>query len=207
MYLKTFPRGPDRNLTYLFGPQGSTAALAAVDPGHDIAPLLADAGARKIRLIFATHGHGDHTEGLVALKKATGAPICAHRLIAPEFEKAGIPLDVPLTGGQTMDVDGVPVRILYTPGHHPASIAILVAERILFTGDTLFVGNCGRADLPGSNAHNLWMSLRMLSNLDDDVVIYPGHDYGKRPTSTIAEERVENPAMRAETFEAFEAVP
>lgn len=207
MYLRTFERGPDRNLTYLFGAEGSTAALAAVDPGRDPAPLLDAAAGRTIRLIFATHGHGDHVEGLLPLKERTGGLICGHRLLAPDLEAAGVPLDVPLTGGQEMDLDGVPIRVLYTPGHHPAAIAILVARKLLFTGDTLFVGNCGRADLPGSNPHALWMAMRMFSGLDDDVAIYPGHHYGPTKTSTIGREKRENPAMRAKTFEEFDAVP
>ncbi|HVY61640.1 MAG TPA: MBL fold metallo-hydrolase, partial [Planctomycetota bacterium] len=92
-------------------------------------------------------------------------------------------------------------------GHHVASIGILVADRVLFTGDTLFVGNCGRADLPGSDPQALFHTLRMLSNLPDDVAIYPGHNYGKKPTSTIAHERKTNAALRAKTFEEFDAIP
>jgi len=207
MYLRTFERPPDRNLTYLFGAQGTTASLAAVDPGHDPEPLLEAAGERTIRLIFATHGHPDHTLGLMALKERTGGLICGHRLLAPEFEKEGIPLDVPLTGGQTIDLDGVPIRILYTPGHHPASVSILVGEKILFTGDTLFVGDVGRADLPGGDARSLFMSTRMFLGLDPGITIYPGHNYGKKPTSTLAKERKGNPALKAETFEEFDAIP
>jgi glyoxylase-like metal-dependent hydrolase (beta-lactamase superfamily II) len=207
MYLRTFDRGPDRNLTYLFGALGSGASLAAVDPGRDVKPLLKDARGRAIRFIFATHGHADHIEGLAALKEETGALICGHRLIAQDLDRIGVALDVPLTGGQVLDLDGVPIRVMYTPGHHPASIALLVAEHFLFTGDTLFVGNCGRADLPGSDPRNLFVTLGMLSNLPDDVTIYPGHDYGRTPTSTIGREKAENPAMKAKTFEEFEAVP
>jgi hydroxyacylglutathione hydrolase len=207
MYLKTFERGPDRNFTYLFGALGSGASLAAVDPGRDVKPLLKAAGERPIRYIFATHGHGDHIEGLLPLKEKTGGLICGHRLIRPDLERAGIPLDVPLTGGQVLDIDGIPVRVLYTPGHHIASVCLQIGEEVLFTGDTLFVGQCGRCDLPGSDPMSLYVSLQMLSNLDDDLVVHPGHDYGKTKTSTIARERKENPTMRAETFEAFEALP
>lgn len=207
MFLRTFERPPDRNLTYLFGPQGTTAQLAAVDPGADVAPLLEAAGGRRIRMIFATHGHHDHVEGLVALRDKTGAPICGHRLLGPEFEKAGIPLDMPLTGGQQFELDGVPIRILYTPGHHPAAISILVGEKILFTGDTLFVGDCGRADLPGGDSRTLYVSMQMYRGLDDDITIYPGHNYGKKPFSTLRHEKKTNPALLAESLEEFEALP
>ncbi len=207
MYFKTYERPPERNLTYLFGPTGESAALAAVDPGANVKMILEDAGKRPIRLIFATHGHGDHIEGLLPLKEATGGLICGHRLIAPDLEAHGIPLDVPLAGGQTFDLDGIPIRVLYAPGHHVASIALLVAEKILFTGDTLYVGNCGRADLPGSDPQVLFVTLQMLGNLDDDIAIFPGHNYGRTPTSTIGREKAENPAMRAKTFDEFDAIP
>lgn len=207
MYFRTYERPPDRNLTYLFGPIGSTAALAAVDPGADVRPLLKDASQRPIRYIFATHGHHDHLEGLLALKERTGGLICGHRLLAPDLAEIGAPLDVPLTGGQTLDLDGVPIRVLYTPGHHLASVALLVADRMLFTGDTLFVGNCGRADLPGSDPHTLFVTLQMLGNLPDEIEIYPGHNYGKTPSSTIGREKAENQCMRAQTYEEFDAIP
>jgi hydroxyacylglutathione hydrolase len=206
MMIRTFPRGPDKNLTYLFGPD-EEGPLAAVDPGADVAPLLEAAGPRKIELIFATHGHEDHIEGLKALKEKTGGVVLAHRMLAADFERRGIPLDIPLAGGDQFDVGGVPLRILFTPGHHPAAISILVDDTALFTGDTLFVGNCGRTDLPGANATTLFISLQMLQGLPDEVVILPGHDYGSTPTSTIGREKQENAAFRAETFEEFEAVP
>jgi len=206
MFLKTLARGPDRNLSYLFGPEGN-GPLAAVDPGSDPQPVLDAAGGRPIAYIFATHGHADHIEGLLPLKQRTNGLVLAHRLALPAFEAAGIPLDIPLSGGDHMDVGGVPLRILYTPGHHPAAISILVADRYLFTGDTLFVGDCGRTDLAEASAFTLFVTVRMLAQLEDDVIILPGHDYGPTPTSTIGRERAENPAMTARTFEEFDAIP
>jgi glyoxylase-like metal-dependent hydrolase (beta-lactamase superfamily II) len=206
MLIRTFHRGPDRNLTYLFGPE-ERGPLAAVDPGPDVEPLIEAAGGRPIEFIFATHGHEDHIAGLVPLKARTGGAILAHRALAPDFQRRGIPLDVPLAGGDKLDVGGVPLRILHTPGHHPASITILLDDTALFTGDTLFVGNCGRADLPGSSAKALFTSLQTLAALPDEVLVLPGHDYGSTPTSTIGRERRENPPFRAKSFEEFDAIP
>ena len=206
MMIRTFHRGPDRNLSYLFGPD-EEGPLAAVDPGADVEPLVAAAGARPIELIFATHGHEDHVEGLRALKERTGGVVLAHRTLAQDFERRGLPLDVPLAGGDQFAIGDVRLRVLYTPGHHPGAISILVDDTALFTGDTLFVGNCGRTDLPGGNATTLFVSLQMLHGLDDEILILPGHDYGSTPASTIGREKVENPAFRAQTFEEFEAVP
>jgi glyoxylase-like metal-dependent hydrolase (beta-lactamase superfamily II) len=158
-------------------------------------------------MIFVTHGHEDHVEGVKALKEKTGAVVLAHRFSAGDFERRGIPLDLPLAGGDRFEIGGVPLRILYTPGHHPGAISILVADRWLFTGDTLFVGNCGRTDLAGSNAMNQFMTLQMLSGLPDDIIVLPGHDYGPTPTSTLGREKAENPTLRARTFEEFQAIP
>jgi glyoxylase-like metal-dependent hydrolase (beta-lactamase superfamily II) len=207
MHIQTFHRGPDRNLSYLFGPEDGSGPLAAIDPGPDITPILQAAKGRQIQYIVATHGHADHIEGLAALRERAGGVVLGHRALAPDFERRGIPLDVPLAGGDRFEVGEIPLRILYTPGHHPASICLLVAEQFLFTGDTLFVGNCGRTDIPGASAATLFASLQLIAELADDVIILPGHDYGSTPTSTIGRERRENAAFAAKTFEEFEAVP
>lgn len=206
MRLQTLHRGPDRNLTYLFGPD-TPGPLAAVDPGADTAAILEAAGGRPISMIFATHGHEDHIEGIAELKSKTGAIVLAHRLASADFEKRRIPLDVPLSGGERFELGGVPLRVIFTPGHHPAAISIFVADRWLFTGDTLFVGNCGRTDLPGGSAATLFVTLQMLAGLPDAVIVLPGHDYGPRPSSTIGDEKRENPTLRARSFAEFQAIP
>ena len=102
------------------------------------------------------------------------------------------------------------VKVLHTPGHSRDSVCYLVGKK-LFTGDTLFVGECGRTDMPGGDAGALYDSLfNRLLKLPDDIEVYPGHDYGARPTSTIGQERKTNyvlePRTRAEFIE-FMAEP
>lgn len=206
MFLKTLKRGPDRNFTYLFG-SAAAGPLAVVDPGADARPVLDAAGDRTIAWIFVTHAHGDHIEGVAPLRKATGAKVAAHAAAAAPLARLGIRIDETLDDWEVIDVGGVAVRVLHTPGHEPASVCLLASGKALFTGDTLFVGNCGRTDLPGGDARALFRSLGRLKELDDAVVVLPGHDYGRTPQSTIGREKLENPTLRAETFEEFDALP
>ncbi len=208
MLLKTFKRGPDRNFTYLFGPDAEGAPLAAVDPGDDVRPLVQAAGGRPIAWVLVTHGHGDHVQGLRPLREKTGARIVGHARMGPVLERLGLDLDDALEDGETIALGPLTVRAIFTPGHHPASACFLVeGEGALFTGDTLFVGNCGRTDLPGGDARALFQSLRRLAALPPETVVYPGHDYGRTPTSTIGREAKENATLAATTFEAFDALP
>src|SRR5262249_10370951 len=96
----------------------------------------------------------------------------------------------PHAGGDTLRVGTIPVQFVHTPGPTAGSTCFLVAGKSLIAGDTLFVGGCGRVDLPGSDPEEMYRSLtQRLSKLPDDVALYPGHDYGSRPTSTLGEER------------------
>jgi glyoxylase-like metal-dependent hydrolase (beta-lactamase superfamily II) len=95
------------------------------------------------------------------------------------------------------------VKVIHTPGHTRDSVCFLV-EKKLFTGDTLFVGECGRTDMPGSDAGALFESLfTRLMKLPDDTEVYPGHDYGPRPTSTIGAEKKNNYTLQPRTKEEF----
>ncbi len=126
---------------------------------------------------------------------------------APGLERAGIPTDVVVKDGDRVSVGEVEVEIIHTPGHTPGGICLL-AEGKLMTGDTLFVGNCGRTDFPGGSMEQLFNSIQTrLKVLDESVEVYPGHDYGMQPTSTIGHEKKTNPTMTANTLEEFGMVP
>jgi hydroxyacylglutathione hydrolase len=104
---------------------------------------------------------------------------------------------------EVIRVGKLPVRCLHTPGHSPGSQCFLVGENLL-SGDTLFVDACGRVDLPGGDAAKLWWSLnRKLRALEDDIVVYPGHNYGNRPTSTLGEQKRGNPYMQCASVDQF----
>ena len=180
------------NFVYLIGDREKGEALL-VDPAWDVAGLLEVVAAEGLRPtgVLATHFHPDHiggdlfghpVEGLVALKERLDVPIHVHRA-----EAAGVRF---MTGLETNDLvlhDGddvvmvgdVPVRLLHMPGHTPGSQCFLV-EGGLVSGDTLFVGGCGRVDLPGSDPEEMFRTLtQRMDKVGDDIVLYPGHDCGK----------------------------
>ena len=112
--------------------------------------------------------------------------------------------DVKVDEGDVLRVGVVEIKVLYTPGHTIDGICLLVDGSKLLTGDTLFVGECGRTDLPGGSSKSLYDSLfNKLLKLGDDVEVYPGHDYGSKPDSTIGEERRTNYVLRPRSLDEF----
>jgi glyoxylase-like metal-dependent hydrolase (beta-lactamase superfamily II) len=121
----------------------------------------------------------------------------AHRL-------SRVGADVAVDDGGILKVGAVEIRIIYTPGHTPDGICLLVDGKKLLTGDTLFVGECGRTDLPGGNSRQLYESLfGKLLKLGDEVEVYPGHDYGAKPSSTVGEERRTNYILEPRSVDEF----
>jgi hydroxyacylglutathione hydrolase len=151
----------------------------------------------KLKYIICTHGHPDHTAGNYELKSALGGEIVVHGL-------SRIRADVKVEDGDLLDVGKVQIKVIYTPGHTTDGICLLVDSKKLLTGDTLFVGECGRTDLPGGSSRSLYDSLfNKLLSLGDEVEVYPGHDYGAAPWSTIGQERRTNYVLQPMTEEEF----
>jgi glyoxylase-like metal-dependent hydrolase (beta-lactamase superfamily II) len=189
----------------LFCPETREAAI--VDPAFEVDRLLREAGARGLRVTTAlvTHTHEDHVEGVAELVRKTGAAV----VVSPrEAGQAGAPEGARLV--EAVDLADIPigrrgVRALDTPGHTVGGTSYL-ADGWVVTGDVLFVGGCGRTDFPGGDTAALWRSLQRLARLPEETRVYPGHDYGGTPTSTIAHELRTNPYLRCETFAAFKAL-
>ncbi|MHC5035744.1 MAG: MBL fold metallo-hydrolase, partial [Planctomycetota bacterium] len=183
----------DRNFAYLFGDEGEAVAVDPTDP--DAVHAAAQDAGLEIKFIVATHSHGDHTAGNAALTARTGAKIIAH-------ESAWIDTDIPVKGGETFPVGNTEFRILATPGHTPDSICVLWEGRLV-SGDTLFVGKVGGTDF-GEGARTEYRSLHdVIAKLPDDTEIWPGHDYGVAPSSTLGHEKKTNPFYLQPDFEAF----
>nr|MDO8099156.1 MBL fold metallo-hydrolase [Candidatus Njordarchaeota archaeon] len=191
------PRDSD-NFSYVIGDERSGLA-AVVDPSFNprlVLDVLAESGL-KLAYIINTHGHPDHSASNERLKGATGAKIVAH-------ESSDVRKDVPVKDGQIIRLNGVKIKVIYTPGHSPDGISLLVEDKLLLTGDTLFVGECGRTDIPGGDPNKLYDSLfNKLMKLDDGVEVYPGHDYGAKPHSTIGYEKKNNYTLKSRTEEEF----
>jgi glyoxylase-like metal-dependent hydrolase (beta-lactamase superfamily II) len=187
MIIRQLEVGAMDNFSYLVGCTETRKAMV-IDPGGDIDKILSAARSDglSIEIILNTHGHGDHTAGNAALQARTGARILIHAADA-----GGIRADGLLSDGDRLQVGELSVEVIHTPGHTPGGIC-LYTEGHLFTGDTLFVGDSGRTDLPGGDRPTLGASIRRLMALPEDTVVWPGHDYGPTPSSTLAWEKRHN---------------
>jgi hydroxyacylglutathione hydrolase len=208
MIFKQIAVGMMANFTYIFGSE-KTGQAAVVDPSANLPDILSYAKEHdlKIEMIFATHEHSDHTAGINSLAEKTGAKIVAHKADAQALQRKHIQVDVKVEDGQKLKLGDVEIAVIHTPGHTPGSMCLLVDGKLI-TGDTLFVGNCGRTDLPGGSSKQMYESLhKKLKTLPDNTEVYPGHDYGNQPSSTIGDEKKTNPTLSARSFEEFLEVP
>ena len=190
--------GGDRNFGYLIGDREAGKGVL-VDPSYSPGVLVDRAAAQGLAVthVVNTHGHPDHTEGNAAAVELTGAPVAAHPA-APE------PPDVALADGGELAVGSLALWCLHTPGHCDDHLVLFEAEhRLLVTGDLLFVGKVGGTTTE-ADARTEWASLqRLLDGVPDDTTVWPGHDYGARPSSTIGLERRTNPFLVCEDVDAF----
>ncbi len=197
MFLAQHQVGPYQNFTYLIAEEAGGPGVV-IDPSFGIEPVLDEIDARNIRVqyILVTHSHKDHYAGAREVKDRTGAKLVAYRT-------APLDQDVKVDDGEKIPVGGLTFEVLYTPGHTRDSVLYLVAGHVA-TGDTLFVGECGRVDLPESDPSAMYDSLLgRVVRLDDALVVLPGHDYGPTPTSTIGREKRENYTLQPRTREEF----
>jgi glyoxylase-like metal-dependent hydrolase (beta-lactamase superfamily II) len=188
MIIKQLEVGYMDNFCYLIGCEKTRKAMV-IDPGADVERIVAEADTEglEIETIVNTHAHGDHTAGNAKLKDLTGARIIIHGLDADGYPNA----DVRLSDEKTLKLGEISFEVIHTPGHTPGGIC-LHAQGNLFTGDTLFVGDSGRTDLAGGHRPTLGASIRRLMELPDETVVWPGHDYGPTPSSTLAWEKRNN---------------
>lgn len=105
--------------------------------------------------------------------------------------------------GDRIDVGGIEIQLLHTPGHTPGSQCFLIDNRLV-SGDTLFIGSCGRVDLPRSSPEQMYYSLtQKLIALPDETALFPGHNYSRKPTSTIGDEKRTNPYVQFHSLKHF----
>ena len=188
MIIKQLETGYMENFCYIVGCESTRKALV-IDPGADVERILSIANKERLEIvtIVNTHAHGDHTTGNAKLQSLTGAKIIIHALDADGYPEA----DILLSDEDTLQLGDITFDVLHTPGHTPGGIC-LYAQGNLFTGDTLFVGDSGRTDLRGGDRPTLGKSIRRLMKLPDDTIIWPGHNYGPTPSSTIHWEKRNN---------------
>ncbi len=203
VHVETIRAGHMDNLSYILRGEGPEAMV--IDPSFAAKDLWSRMQQEGLELehIFCTHGHFDHSKGAFWLSGVSGGKVAVHEGDLSMLEKRP---HLILRDGDVLSPGDVEIQVLHTPGHTPGGICLL-SRGVLFTGDTLFVGNCGRTDLAGGSDRDLFNSLQRLKALDESIVVYPGHSYGGATCSTIGREKKTNPALLAKTLAEFLRVP
>ncbi|MGZ4306384.1 MAG: MBL fold metallo-hydrolase [Solirubrobacteraceae bacterium] len=206
--VRMFTVGPVQENCFILRQKDSGTALI-VDPGEEADRLLSavdELGIEKVEAILVTHTHFDHVGAVAPVARATGAPV-----YCPELERevlANIMDYVPwpgfgpfesydadhtVAGGETLELAGMKVEVLFTPGHSPGHVTYAIRdERAVFSGDVLFQGSVGRVDLPGGDWPTLLFSIQSLvDEFDPETVVYPGH----MGITTLERERATNPFL------------
>lgn len=202
LYLKQLRIGPMDNFIYLVGDPASGECVM-IDPAWDAEAVLQQASKdhMKVTAGLLTHTHFDHSNAAEALAEKIGGKIFAHEEEAGYVKGLGRRLEKTRDGSR-IRIGVFEIQCLHTPGHTPGGQCFLV-EGHLFTGDTLFVGACGRCDLEKSDPQAMYQSLQKIAALGDDIRVYPGHDYGEVPVSTVGREKKNNPYYQRSSLEAF----
>jgi hydroxyacylglutathione hydrolase len=220
LYFAQEPVGEMANLAYLVGSRSERKAFV-IDAAWNVDGLLDRAEQDGIEIVGAlvSHYHQDHVggeifglsiEGLGKLLERQPMPVHVNKHEAEGLIKiTGVSESdlVQHDGGDHLQVGGVRIRLLHTPGHTPGSQCFLVEESDaagqLVSGDTLFLNGCGRVDLPGSDPRAMYESLETLKRLPDDTMLYPGHLYSPEGHDSMGDQKRTNPYLRAASVEMF----
>ncbi|TLX68516.1 MAG: MBL fold metallo-hydrolase [Thaumarchaeota archaeon] len=189
--------GNMQNFTYILEDEDTDDAIV-LDPSWDIEEIqkVIEKNNLKVKYIVNTHHHFDHTIGNEALVKITDAKIIQHNA-------STLKNDMTVSDGDKIKFGNSEITVFHTPGHSKDSIC-LVSDGKIFSGDTLFVGNCGRVDLPGGSAKELYHSLfDIICKMDEKLDLYPGHNYGSSPSSTLGKEKKTNFVLQPRTEQEF----
>jgi len=197
MIVHQVPVGNMQNFTYVLEDEGTSEGII-IDPSWELDEIMriVQKNNLKIKFIVNTHHHFDHTIGNETMHQETGAPIV-------QYKTSTIKHDIEVSDGDMIKFGQSELLVIHTPGHSKDSMC-LVGDGKIFSGDTLFVGTCGRVDLPGGDAKELYHSLvNILSKMDDSLVMYPGHNYGSSPSSTLGLQKKMNFVMQPRTEAEF----
>ena len=207
LYLHQAQIGPMDNFVYILADL-NTRQCAVVDPAWDVDYFITHIRAQEYELesIFLTHGHGDHVNGIDDILKFKQVPIylsslcfyrpashvtIKHTNMSPKTTST-TPSNTKNTPYPTLSLGNLNLTVIPTPGHSPGGQCFLF-NKTLIAGDTIFIDGCGNCHSPGANVTSLYNSIQTIKTLGDDIIIYPGHDYGPTPTDTIGNQKKTNP--------------
>jgi glyoxylase-like metal-dependent hydrolase (beta-lactamase superfamily II) len=207
MDVRMFTVGPVQENCFIVRREGGDAALV-VDPGDEAPKLLSaiEALGVSVEAILLTHCHFDHIGAVAPLARETGAPVYCPQLEVPLLQDIMAYVPWPgfgpfeswdpehtLSGGETLQLAGFDIEVLFTPGHSPGHVTYAIeSEKALFSGDVLFQSSIGRTDLPGGDHATLMASIgSLLDRFDDETVVHPGH----MGLTTLGRERATNPFL------------
>ena len=190
--IHTLPRGMYQTNTYIIHEENSKGCCV-IDPGYEADAILrkCEALGLNVEAILLTHGHFDHVGAVRDLAADTGCRVfaCAgDEQLPPMFTGGKLYVTDRYEEGTILNIAGLYIRVLHTPGHTPGSVCLIV-ENTMFSGDTLFAGSCGRTDLPGGNWATIRKSLARLATFETNYWVRPGHG----ESTTLAEEKRYNP--------------
>ena len=215
MLVKQLEVGKFNIFSYLIADEEAKEGLF-IDPSADHDMLLQEAEFHglTIKYIVNTHHHIDHVMGNSEMVGRTGAKIVIHKDDAPRLQNVDPSMlrmfetelppeaDIIVSDGDLIEVGNVALKVIHTPGHTPGGMCLYIegahgSPGMVFTGDTLFVGTCGRTDFPGGSFKQLEEAVvSRIYTLPGETVLYPGHNYASRPFSTVEQERRTNDAIR-----------
>ncbi len=191
------------NFVYLVGDAG-TREVFVVDPAWQVDTIIRTAKEEDLKIVGAliSHYHFDHTNGIEELLQYRDCPVYVNKKDVPYL---GISHDniKAVDEGHIVKAGDVEIRMVHTPGHTPGSQCFHVRGHLI-SGDTLFIGACGRTDLPGGDPKELYYSLtQKLTKFSDDTILCPGHNYAEKPMTTMGSEKKTNPYLLCDSLQNF----
>jgi glyoxylase-like metal-dependent hydrolase (beta-lactamase superfamily II) len=213
LYFKQLEIGPMQNYVYLIG-STETRKVAAVDAAWEIDTILKIAAQDDMEVThaFVTHTHPDHVggnfanvdiPGITELLTRCKAKVVVHKAEAEVLKGLSSSDVIKAESGDKIDIGGIEIQLMHTPGHTPGSQCFLVDGRVV-SGDTMFIDACGRVDFPGGNAEQMYYSLtQKLMALPDDTILFPGHNYARLTQATIGEQKKTNPYLKFSSLKQF----
>lgn len=206
MTIKQLKTGFDNFSYIVYCPDKKDALI--VDPSYDASKSINFIKQNNLNLkyVIITHYHLDHTKDITSIKKV----VSSVKIIASELDgkKLNEKVDIFVKDKQKLKLGNIDLQFISTPGHTPGGICILIDNEALITGDTLFIGDCGRTDLPGGDINQMFKSLQeKIKPLPDNLIVYPGHDYGEKPYDTLGNQKRKNKTLLVKNLENFSKIP